>query len=312
MFNSYPKEAKPKMMEGAPPILTLVGKTPIVRLSRMAGPREIYVKLEYLNPTGSHKDRIALYMIRDAEERGLIKPGDVVVEASSGNTAISVAWVSAVLGYRAKIFVGEKTSPMKVKLVEALGAEVVKAPEDSEKNYEELAREYAEENGFLYLNQSGNEANVRAHYETTGPELYIQLNGRIDAFVMGVGTGGTIAGVGKYLRKKLGDKVKLIAVFPRNSPALGKEGRADRIEGLAIEVVPDLWRRYGDLVDEVVEVGYDEAVKTARDLIRYEGILGGLSTGANVYAALKIAEGINGVVATLAPDSALRYPELLE
>ena len=295
------------MQDDVPPFLRLIGRTPIVRLSRAIESAEIYVKLEYLNPTGSHKDRIAFYMIRDAEKRGLIKPGDVVVEASSGNTAISVAWISSMLGYKAKIFVSEGISPMKIKLVEALGAEVIKVPESSEKDYEELAREYAEENGFLYLNQSGNEANVKAHYETTGPELYMQLNGRIDAFVMGVGTGGTISGVGKYLKERTGGKVKVVAVLPK------KSGTPGRIEGLTSEVIPEIWERYRYLTDEVIKVSYEDALRTMRDLIRREGILGGLSTGANVHAALKVAEEMkDGVVATIAPDNVLRYPHLLK
>jgi len=291
-------------------ILGLIGNTPIVRLGRLAGGgvAEVYVKLEYLNPTGSHKDRIAYYMIRDAEERGLIEPGDTVVEASSGNTAISVAWVSSLLGYRAEIFVEKGTSQVKIGLIKALGAKVVEAEEES---YAEAARRYAEEHGYLFLNQYENEANVRAHYETTGPEIYRQLGGRIDAFVMGIGTGGTISGVGRFLKEKLGERVKIVGVVPRGSRIAGGEG-AERIEGLASDIVPGIWRRYGHVVSEVIEVGFDEALQTMKTLLRSEGILGGLSTGANVYAAMRVAERLTkGVVATIAPDTILRYPHIL-
>ena len=291
-------------------ILGLIGNTPIVRLGRLAGGgvAEVYVKLEYLNPTGSHKDRIAYYMIRDAEERGLIEPGDTVVEASSGNTAISVAWVSSLLGYRAEIFVEKGTSQVKIGLIKALGARVVEAEEES---YAEAARRYAEEHGYLFLNQYENEANVRAHYETTGPEIYRQLGGRIDAFVMGIGTGGTISGVGRFLTEKLGERVKIVGVVPRGSRIAGGEG-AERIEGLASDIVPGIWRRYGHVVSEVIEVGFDEALQTMKTLLRSEGILGGLSTGANVYAAMRVAERLTkGVVATIAPDTILRYPHIL-
>ena len=291
-------------------IQDLIGNTPIIKLRRLAGggAAEVYVKLEYLNPTGSHKDRIAYYMVRDAEEKGLIKPGDTMVEASSGNTAISVAWVSSLLGYRAEIFVEKGTSRIKIKLMKALGAKVVEAEEE---NYAEAARRYAEENGYLFLNQYENEANVRAHYETTGPEIYRQLGGRIDAFVMGIGTGGTISGVGRFLREKLGERVRIVGVVPRGSRIVGGEA-AERIEGLASDIVPGIWRRYSYVVDEVIEVGFDEALQTMKTLLRDEGILGGLSTGANVYAAMKVAEKlIKGVVVTIAPDTILRYPHLL-
>ncbi|MCD6312288.1 MAG: PLP-dependent cysteine synthase family protein [Thaumarchaeota archaeon] len=294
-------------------IMSLIGNTPIVKLRKIVkeGSAEIYVKLEYLNPTGSHKDRIAYHMIKDAEERRLIEPGGMVVEASSGNTAIAVAWIASLLGYRAKIFVEEGISKAKVSLMRSLGAEVVEAPL-GESNYAEVARKHAEDHGYLFLNQYENEANVRAHYETTGPEIYRQLNGRLDAFVMGIGTGGTIAGVGRFLKEKLGRRVKVIGVVPRNSRIIKERGKPDRIEGLASELIPGIWRRYSHLVDEIMEVSYDDALQTMRKLIRYEGILGGLSTGANVHAALKLAEDIGrGVIATIAPDTILKYPQLL-
>ncbi len=294
-------------------IIGLIGNTPIVKLRRIMkkGSAEIYLKLEYLNPTGSHKDRIAYHMIKDAEERGLIKPGDTIVEASSGNTAIAVAWIASLLGYRAKIFVEEGISKAKVSLIRSLGAEVVEAPL-RESDYAEAAKKYAEEYGYLFLNQYENEANVRAHYETTGPEIYDQLGGRINAFVMGVGTGGTIAGVGKFLKEKIGEDLMIVGVVPRNSRILEGYGEPERIEGLSSEIVPGIWKRYSRLVNRIIEVKYGDAAQTMKRLMKKEGILGGPSTGANVYAALKIAEEIgSGTVVTIAPDTILKYPQLV-
>ena len=292
-------------------VLRLVGNTPVVKLEPKEGVN-LYVKLEYMNPTGSHKDRIALYMIRDAEERGLLKPGGTVVEASSGNTAISVAWVCSLLGYKAVIFVEEEASEAKVKLIKLLGAEVIRVPElppSHPDNILKRARRYAEEHGYLFLNQFGNEANVKAHYETTGPELYRQLNGEVDVFVMGIGTGGTIAGVGKYLREKLGDKVRIVGVVPQGSPIIRGEGSVGQpIEGLSTVSISDIVKRYRHIIDEIVEVDLDTAVKTAVEYARREGILGGMSTGACLHVALREAEKLDkGDVATLAPDSILRY-----
>jgi len=292
-------------------VLGLVGNTPIVELERR-GEVRVYVKLEYMNPTGSHKDRIAVYMVRDAVERGLLREGGTVVEASSGNTAISVAWVCSLLGYRAVIFVEENTSPAKVKTIRLLGAEVVKVPErplGHPENILNVARRYAEENGYVYLNQFANEANVRAHYETTGPEIYSQLKGKVDVFVMGIGTGGTIAGVGKYLREKLGDDVRIVGVVPRGSPIVRGEGSmGEPIEGLSTFSVSDIFKRYRHLIDEVVEVSYEDAVKITLRVAREKGVLGGLSTGACIYAALREAKKLGGGnVVTLAPDSLFRY-----
>ncbi|MCX8187697.1 MAG: PLP-dependent cysteine synthase family protein [Nitrososphaeria archaeon] len=297
-------------------ILDLVGKTPLIKLREIMGDgvAELHVKLEYFNPTGSHKDRIAVYMIRDAESSGLIKPGDVIVEASSGNTAISVAWAASILGYEAVIFVEKGTSQTKLKLIRSFGAELIEVPPKPPghpDNYAAAARRYAEEHGYFYLNQYGNEANVRAHYETTAPEIYEQLGGGIDAFVMGIGTGGTISGVGRFLREKLGKKVKLVGVVPRNSPIVDGVN-SDRIEGLAVDIVPEIWVRNRDLVDGVLEVSYQDALETMKKLIRREGVIGGLSAGANVYAALRVAKELgSGVVVTIIPDTALRYPHLI-
>jgi len=296
-------------------IVGLIGRTPLVKLQRIASGAPVYVKLEYLNPTGSHKDRIALYMIREAERRGLLKPGGLVVEASSGNTAISVAWLASQLGYRALIVVDEGTSPAKVALIKALGAKVVFAPKvpwDHPDHAINLARRLAAERGGVFLNQFENEANVRAHYETTAAEIYGELGSGISAFVMGIGTGGTIAGVAKFLKER-GVPARIVGVVPKGSPiATGQPTLGEPIEGLATSAVSGIYSRYSGLIDEVVEVGYEEARETMLKLAREEGVLGGLSTGANVAVALKVAERLGkGAVVTLAPDSIFRYTHLL-
>jgi len=296
-------------------VVGLIGRTPLVRLQRIAKEAPIYVKLEYMNPTGSHKDRIALYMIREAEQRGLLKPGGLVVEASSGNTAISVAWLASQLGYRALIVVDEGTSPAKVALIKALGAEVVSAPRvpwGHPDHMVRLAKRLAAERSGVFLNQFENEANVRAHYETTAAEIYEELRDGIEAFVMGIGTGGTIAGVAKFLRER-SVLARIVGVAPRSSPIVtGRQALGEPIEGLATSAVSGIYVRYSNLIDEVVEVGYEEARETMLKLAKEEGVFGGLSTGANVAVALKVAERLEkGAVVTLAPDSIFRYTHLL-
>ncbi len=297
-------------------MVELIGNTPLVRLRRIPPPgAQIYVKLEYMNPTGSHKDRIALYMVREAERRGLLRPGGVVVEASSGNTAISVAWLASQLGYKAVIVVEEGASPAKVSVIKALGAEVVFAPRvpfDHPEHPVRVAERLAEERGGVFLNQFENEANARAHCETTAAELYSQLGGWPDVFVMGIGTAGTIAGVSKFFKER-GAKTRIVGVVPRGSPiATGRPTLGEAIEGLATSTVSPIYERYSGLIDALVEVDYRRAYETMLRLAKEEGVLGGLSTGANVAAALEVAgESGSGVAATLAPDSMFRYTHLL-
>lgn len=303
----------PKAEEG---VVGLIGCTPLVKLRKVAGGAPIFVKLEYMNPTGSHKDRVALYMIREAERRGLLEPGDLVVEASSGNTALSVAWLASQLGYRALIVVEEGVSPAKVALIRTLGAEVVFAPKvpwGHPDHAVKLAERLAAERGGVFLNQFENEANVKAHYETTGPEICRELGDSISAFVMGIGTGGTIAGVAKFLRER-GVRARIVGVVPRGSPiATGQQTLGEPIEGLSTSSVSGIYTRYSSLVDEVVEVGYREAYETMLRLAREEGVLGGLSTGANIAVAARVAGRLEkGVVVTLAPDSIFRYTHLLQ
>ncbi len=292
-------------------LLKLVGSTPMVELKRISPPgTRILLKLEFLNPTGSHKDRIAVYMIRDAMERLGLREGGCVVEASSGNTATSVAFVAKLLGLRAVLAVPRETSWANVATLRALGAEVVFCSDNpSDPDYcPEVAKRIAEERGGVYLNQRANPANARAHYETTAVEIWRDTNGEIDAFVMGIGTGGTITGVGRFLKERKGD-VLIVGVTPKGSALVGGSG-GSRIEGLTSSSVPPLLDR--SILDRVIEVSEEEALEGVKLLAEKEGILAGPSTGANIVASLRIARELGrGTIVTLACDSLLKYPEIL-
>mgnify|MGYP001772903858 CR=1 FL=1 len=289
-------------------LLELIGGTPVVRLRRLAPPGiEVLVKLEYLNPTGSHKDRIALYMVRDAVEGLKLGRGDVVVEASSGNTAIAVTFVSKFYELKPVVVVEEEASPEKVAVLRLMGAEVIYGSSDpsSPRYYVRVAREVASERGGVFLNQYENPANVRAHYETTAREIWEATGGEVTAFVMGVGTGGTITGVGSFLKER-SKGIGVYAVTPRGSRLVGGPGE-DYIDGLASKnVYPNFDR---GVVDGIVEVSRSEALDMCRRLAEVEGILGGPSTGANVYASLSIARSLpsGSRVVTIAPDTAFKY-----
>lgn len=290
-------------------IVDAIGNTPLVRLQKINPftEVEIFAKLEFLNPTGSHKDRIALYMIRDAIQRFGLKPGDVVVEASSGNTAISVAFIAQRFGLKPLIVIPRGTSRSKVVVLKMLGAEIIEGSDNpsSEDYYIKLAEKLAEKYGWVFLNQYSNPANALAHYETTAVEIWNSLNGAIDAFVMGVGTGGTITGVGRFLRERKRGSVLIVAVTPRGSPLAGGS-IGDRIEGLLYTDIPQLLDR--KIIDRVIEVSYREAMDMCIKLAKEEGILVGLSSAANVVGALKIAEEIKkGNIVTVFADSAFRY-----
>jgi len=296
-------------------MLASIGNTPMVRLAKLAPPgSRILLKLEYLNPSGSHKDRIALYMIRDAEEKGLLRPGGLVVEESSGNTGIAVAMVARLKGYRAVIVVPRGgVSREKVKVMEMLGARVVEGStnEDDPDYVEKLAENIAEREEGVFLHQAANKANIKAHFETTGPEIWVQTRGQVDAFVMGVGTGGTITGVGRFLRM-MKPEVRIVAVTPRGSALSGRQAEnPDRIEGLASGGIPENLDK--GIVDEIIPVGFEEALSMAKRLALEEGIFAGVSTGAHVIAALKVARelGPGKTIVTVAADSILRYTSLL-
>ncbi|MCD6480054.1 cysteine synthase family protein [Candidatus Bathyarchaeota archaeon] len=299
-------------MEELEALSKLIGGTPLLRLRRIAPEgAEIYLKLEYTNPGGSHKDRIAYYMIRDAVEKGLLRRGDPVIEVSSGNTATAIAWIASRLGLRAMLILEPEVSEVREMALRLLGAETVRI--ESEEEQFRRAGEMAEEMGGVFLNQFENEANIKAHYETTGPEILEQMNRDIDAFVMGIGTGGTIIGVGRRLKEEIGS-VRIIGVVPRGSALLHEEARhEDRIGGLSKVIKPRFYIENRHIVDQVIEVSQAMAIETVRRLAAMEGLLVGPSTGAAVHAAIEVAEelGEGCRLVTIAADSLFRYPQLL-
>ena len=300
-----------------------IGKTPAVTINNVdVSPGKVMIKLEYLNPGGSIKDRAALYMILEAEKKGVLKRGMTIVEPSSGNTALSLAMIAAARGYKMVAVVPKTTSPQKVKILKLLGARVIFSesgvPLGHPEHHYTKAKRLAEENGWVMLDQYRNEANVKAHYETTGPELLEQAlkhMGGLDAFVAGVGTGGTILGVGKYLKEKLRN-VKIVAVVPANTKIgefFGLEGTRlfHSIEGLTAMPVSELLRKHKDVIDEVLEIRDEDAKETSKLLARKEGLLIGLSAGANAFISMKLAKERGWRTATVAPDGVLRYLDRL-
>ncbi len=286
------------------PLVNLIGNTPMVYVDG------VYLKLEYLNPTGSHKDRTAYYMVRDAEKNGL-KNGDLVVEYTSGNTGISVAWVSRLLGYRAVILVPEGTSEQKMRLIRMYGAEleIVHEGEDGHG----IAEDMVKEEGGVYLHQTENMANFKAHYETTGPEIANEAR-HISCFVMGAGTGGTVYGAGKYMKERL--NAKIFAMVPRGSYVQElltgkKEEDVAIMEGFSYFSFSELLHRALDeVVDSLIYVSSQEAIEGMKQLWA-RGIPGGPTSGANFYHALKLKkEGC--IPATIVADSITRYPKILE
>ena len=301
------------MMEELEALSKLIGGTPLLRLRRIAPEGvEIYLKLEYTNPGGSHKDRVAYYMIRDAVEKGLLRRGDPVIEVSSGNTATAIAWIASRLGLRPMLILEPEVSEVREMALRLLGAETVRV--ESEEEQFRRAGEMAEEMGGVFLNQFENEANIKAHYETTGPEILEQMNRDVDAFIMGIGTGGTIIGVGRRLKEEIGS-VRIIGVVPRGSALLHGEARhEDRIGGLSKVIKPRFYIENRHIVDQVIEVSQAMAIETVRRLAALEGLLVGPSTGAAVHAAVKVAEelGEGCRLVTIAADSLFRYPQLLK
>ncbi len=300
-------------MEELEALSKLIGRTPLLRLRRIAPEGvEIYLKLEYTNPGGSHKDRIAYYMIRDAVERGLLGRGDPVIEVSSGNTATAIAWIASRLGLRPILILEPEVSEVREMALRLLGAETMRI--ESEEEQFKRAGELAEEMGGVFLNQFENEANIRAHYETTGPEILEQMSRDLDAFVMGIGTGGTIVGVGRRLKEEIGS-VRIVGVVPRGSALIHEEPRhEDRIGGLSKVIKPRFYLENRHIVDQVIEVSQTTAIETVRKLAALEGLLVGPSTGAAVHAAIKVAEelGEGCRLVAVAADSLFRYPQLLK
>ena len=289
-------------------ILNVIGNTPVLRLAKISS-IPIFAKAEYLNPGGSVKDRVAKYMISQAEKRGLLKPGSTIIEATSGNTGIAVAFVGVHCGYRVIIVMPEDMSEERKKIIKALGAELVLTPAKeslmgSVSKVKELAAGI--DNSHI-LGQFENPDNPEIHYRTTGAELWKQLEGNVDVFVAGVGSGGTLGGVGRFLKEQ-NPKVIVVAVEPENSAALlGQEPGLHQIQGIGDGFVPPVLDV--SLIDEVVTVSDEDAIATTRNLARLEGTMVGTSSGANVWAAMKLAQrfGPDKRVATILPDRIERY-----
>ena len=290
----------------------LIGSTPLLELGniqREAGlSARLLAKLEYLNPAGSVKDRVARAMIDDAEARGLLRPGSVIVEPTSGNTGIGLAAVAAARGYRLIIVMPEDMSKERRRLLRAYGAELVLTAggmEGAIAKAEELAAEIP---GAFLPGQFGNPANPAAHYATTGPEIWRDTGGQVDVFVAGVGTGGTVTGAGRYLKEQ-NPLVKVVAVEPAGSPVLsGGAPGAHKLQGIGAGFVPEVLDR--TVIDEIVTVGDEDAFAAARLLARGEGVLAGISSGAALRAAIRVAgrpESRGKTVAVLLPDGGDRY-----
>lgn len=292
-------------------ITEIIGQTPVVKLRHQAGEdaADIYVKLEYQNPGGSVKDRIALAMIEQAEKDGKIKPGDTIVEPTSGNTGIGLAFVCAAKGYKAVFTMPETMSQERRNLLKAYGAELVLTPgAEAMKGAIKKAKELKEEHGYFEPQQFENPANPKIHELTTGPELVEQFEGRtIDAFLAGVGTGGTLSGAGKVLKETYPD-IQLVAIEPEASPVLsGGEPGPHKLQGLGAGFVPETLDT--EIYDEVITVGNETAMETSRRVAKEEGILGGISSGAAIYAAIQKAKelGKGKTVVTVLPSNGERY-----
>ncbi len=292
-------------------VLDLIGGTPMVRLSRVVqeGWAELVAKVESFNPAGSVKDRIALSMIEAAEREGRLKPGETIVEPTSGNTGIGLAMVAAVKGYRLLVTMPEDMSMARRDLLARYGAEVVLTPAiEGMSGAVYAAQELANDNPRYFMPQQfENPANPEVHRRTTAQEILAATGGKIDAFVAGVGTGGTITGVGEVLKEQDSD-ILVVAVEPARSPVLqGGHGGVHAIQGIGASFVPGILNR--EVVDEVISVGDEDAIAMSRRLTHDEGMLVGISAGANVFAALKVAKrlGRGKRVVTVLPDTGERY-----
>lgn len=298
-------------MKVANNILDLIGNTPLVRLNKLGNSEcEIFLKLEFFSPTGSVKDRIALAMIQDAQKRGLLKPGGLIIEPTSGNTGIGLALVAAVLGYKLILTMPDTMSIERRKFVASLGAEVVLTEgAKGMKGAIEKAIEIQNANPNSFIPQQfENLANPKYHENTTALEIWNDTDGTVDIVVAGVGTGGTISGIAKKL-KSLKPSVKIVAVEPKESAVLsGNPAGAHKIQGIGAGFIPKTYSP--DLIDEVIQVSSEDAGETARQLAKKEGVHSGISAGAAVYAALELqkrAENKGKRIVVIIPDAGSRY-----
>lgn len=292
----------------------LVGRTPLLDLQRLAAKKnaqaQVVAKVEYFNPGGSVKDRIALNMIEDAEQKGILKTGSVIIEPTSGNTGVGLAWISRVKGYEAIIVMPETMSRERQNLLRAAGAKLVltSGAKGMKGAIEEANRLKDETPGAVILGQFVNPANPDMHERTTGEEIWQDTDGKVDIFVAGVGTGGTVTGVGRAL-KKHNPNVKIVAVEPESSPVLsGGQPGAHKIQGIGAGFIPQTYD--SQVIDEVIPVSNDNALLTGRELSLYEGLIVGISSGAATYAALQLAqrpENKGKRIVVLLPDTGERY-----
>ncbi len=302
------------MAKIAKQLTELIGNTPLLELTKFSQQQglqtPIIAKVEYFNPGGSVKDRIALAMIEDAEQKGLLKPGATIIEPTSGNTGVGLALVSAVKGYKLILTMPETMSIERRNLVKAYGAEVrLTSGKDGMPGAIRAAEELRDSiPGSIILQQFENAANPAKHYATTGPEIWTQTDGDVDIFVAGVGTGGTVSGVAKFLKEKK-PAVKVVAVEPKSSPVLnGGQSGPHKIQGIGAGFVPKTYS--SDVIDEVFDVENDDAIRTGRLVAQQEGLLVGISAGAALYAAAEVAkrpENQGKKIVVLLPDTGERY-----
>lgn len=306
-------------MQVAENILELVGQTPLVKITKLNPFPQITIlaKLEMFNPGGSVKDRMAFHILSKAEKEGKIKPGDTLVDNTSGNTGIGMAIFAAVKGYRAVLTIPDRMSEEKIDLLRAYGAEVVICPSEVPITHPESAynqaQTIAEQTGGFRLNQYHNQANPEAHYLTTGPEIWAQTAGQVDIFVAGIGTGGTCSGAGRFLKEK-NPKLRVIAVDPKGSifksyieKGVEIQPVSYKLEGIGTEMITEALDR--SVIDRVIEVTDGNAFRTTRELARSEGILAGGSSGAVFWACLEVAKRLKepATIVTVFPDTGLRY-----
>ena len=288
----------------------LIGRTPLLRLSKYAPDCQILAKLEYFNPGGSAKDRVAARMIADAEAQGILKPGATIVESTSGNTGIGLAWVGTAKGYKVILTMPDTMSLERRQLAKAYGAEIVLTDgklgmQGANAKAEELKNTIP---GAIIAGQFVNPSNPAAHYDTTGPEIWADTEGQIDVYVVTVGTGGTLSGTAKYLKEQ-NPAIRIVAVEPAGSPLLsGGQAGPHKIQGIGANFIPDTLDR--TIYDEILPVADEDAMKTAKELSRTEGLLVGISSGAAAWAARELAkrpEYKGKTIVTVLPDTGERY-----